>query len=121
MFNPTGVLFFLHRLSGCSGDGHGLLDGLDSLPVLCRLRVIDSREVRQRELVWLPPFPIARTPFFGNPYEAKSLDFAHARANCVPAHAELVEVAVCHRQLAILLATVMGVLDPNTRPDAVTG
>ena len=65
----------------------------------------DCRQVRQCELIRLPPFPIARTPLFGDPYEAKGLDFADTRANCVPAHAEFVKVAVCHRQLAVLLAS----------------
>ena len=120
MFNPTGVLLFLYSLSGRSGDGHSLLDGLDPFPVFCRLRVIDRRLMRQRELVWLPPLAITRATLFGNPYEAKGLDFADTRANCVPAHAEFVKVAVCHRQLAVLLASVVGVLDLNTSPYAVT-
>ena len=86
MFYPSGVLFFRNSSGGFCYH-FGLLNVLDPLPVFGRLWIVFGRQMGERELIWLPPVPIARTTLFSDAYEAKGLDLADSWADCVPADA----------------------------------
>ena len=86
MFYPSGALFFRNSSGGFCYH-FGFLNVLDPLPVFGRLWIVFGRQMGERELIWLPPLPIACATLFGDPYEAKGLDLADSWADCVPADA----------------------------------
>jgi hypothetical protein len=111
--------FALDRLPRRQREGFGFVDGFDTSPLVCWWPLF-SWAIRQPELVRRPIFGITSAASLRYLNETERLHLAQRWRDCMAVDAVFLKVIECHRQFAIIAASVMRKLDLDTVEDAAS-